>query len=73
MADGLGVIWQCDNCQCVTETGLDDLPEGWLVEEFDEDDYDEHEAIPDDLILCAACYVPANIFRSTLPEGGDRG
>lgn len=71
VSDGLGVIWECDNCHAVTETGLDDEPTGWLVEEFDEDDYAEDETIPDDLILCADCYVPANIFRSPPPGEGN--
>ena len=61
-ADGLGVIWECDACHRVVETGLDDEPDGWLVEEFDEDDYPEPMEIPDDLILCSACYGPDNIF-----------
>lgn len=56
--DGLGVIWECDNCHAVTETGLDDVPVGWLNEEPDEDDYPEDEDVPWDLILCDKCRAP---------------
>lgn len=53
----LGVIWTCDNCQSVAEVGLDDVPEGWLNEEPDEDDYPEGEEVPWDLVLCDQCRV----------------
>jgi hypothetical protein len=52
---GLGVIWDCDGCRIVVETELDDTPDGWLIEEYDEDDYPEPQEIPDDLILCTSC------------------
>lgn len=58
MGDGLGVVWTCDNCQAVTETGLDDEPAGWLIEEPDEDDYPEGEDVPIDLLLCGDCRCP---------------
>lgn len=65
MADGgLGVIWECDNCHGVTETGLDDEPAGWLIEEPDEDDYPEGADVPIDLILCADCRIPATYSSS---------
>lgn len=56
--DGLGVIWECDNCHRTTETSLDEEPRGWLVDEPDEDDYPEDEEGPWDLILCAKCRPP---------------
>lgn len=70
--DGLGVIWECDNCHATTETGLDDVPTGWLNEEVDEDDYPEDEDVPWELILCARCRIPD---RPTSPgnAGSDGG
>lgn len=56
--DGLGVIWTCDGCQTVVETSLDDTPAGWLIEEYDEDDYPEPAEIPNDVDLCGACRPP---------------
>lgn len=57
--DGLGVIWECDNCHVIEEIdNYDDQPAGWLIEEPDEDDYPEDEEVPWDLILCAKCRAP---------------
>jgi hypothetical protein len=68
VADGLGVTWACDNCQGVTETGLDDEPTGWLIEEPDEDDYPEDEDVPWDLILCGNCRFPDVTSRPEKPQ-----
>lgn len=69
--DGLGVIWECDNCHALEEIGnYDDEPSGWLVEEPDEDDYPEDEEVPWELILCGQCRVPEFVPEMTLPPAG---
>lgn len=73
MADGLGVIWECDNCHAIEEIGnYDDEPVGWLVDEPNEDDYPRDEEVPWDLILCKKCRIPKDA-RVVTPSGAEAG
>ena len=71
--DGLGVIWECDNCHQVAETGLDDEPAGWLIEEPDEDDYPDDVEVPIDLLLCSDCRFPDHLSRAPAAPAEDQG
>jgi hypothetical protein len=74
---GIGVIWDCDHCGATCETCRDHKPAGWLVMEFDEDDFPEETGVdvPVDVILCGRCEITVPHPAATDPSegGGGRG